>query len=54
MFNLASWKSSVTAKGTVWVDLWDKSQTRDGLEVEGDELESDPINSVLKRSDVKE
>lgn len=50
MFNLASWKSSVTAKGTVWVELWDKSQTR---EVE-DELESDPVNSVLKRSDAKE
>lgn len=41
----------MTAKGTVWVELWDKSQTR---EVEGDELESDPVNSLLKRSNAKE
>lgn len=47
MFSLASWKSSVTAKGTVWMELWDKSQTRDGLE-------ADPVNSILKGSDAKE
>lgn len=35
-------------KGAVWVKLWDKNQTRDGLEVE-DELELGTVNSTLKK-----